>query len=261
MSDDTYIHGTGPDEQKRLAALNRMTNRAFVQFLSVAPGTRILEVGSGLGILAAEVAAAAEEVQVVGLEQSLDQIAAAVKAPNVRFVQGDAHKLDFPDGSFDLVYARYLLEHVSAPETVLSEMRRVASPGGRVAACENDISLLRLDPPCPVFDEVWDAFQRYQRILGGDGQIGRRLYRLFRRTGFSRIELSVQPDVHWHGSAGFSDWIQNLKGNIEGARPGLLQSGLCDEGQLDTAIAELTDLSRESDASSQFIWNRAVAVR
>jgi ubiquinone/menaquinone biosynthesis C-methylase UbiE len=115
---------------------------------------RVLEVGSGLGLLAADVASAAGGVQVVGVEKSSAQIAAAAKAAFVTYVQGDAHQLGFPDGSFDLMYARYVLEHVAAPERVLSEMRRATRPGGRVAACENDISLLRLDPPCPAFEEV-----------------------------------------------------------------------------------------------------------
>ena len=45
MSDSgTYIHGTAPAEQERLAALNRMTNDAFLAFLNVAPGSRVLEV-------------------------------------------------------------------------------------------------------------------------------------------------------------------------------------------------------------------------
>ena len=57
MAPDTYIHGTEPDEQERLAALNRMTNAAFVGFLGVTPGARVLEVGSGLGLLAAATAA------------------------------------------------------------------------------------------------------------------------------------------------------------------------------------------------------------
>lgn len=258
---DTYIHGTDPSEQERLAALNRMTNKAFVEFLGITPRMRVLEVGSGLGLLAAEVATAADGVQVVGVEKSSEQIAAAAKVPFVTYVQGDAHQLNFPDGSFDLVYARYVLEHVTAPERVLSEMRRVTCFGGRVAACENDISLLRLDPSCPAFEAVWLAFQQHQKNLGGDGLIGRRLYRLFRQAGFTQIELSVQPEVHWHGSAGFFGWMQNLIGNIESARPGLVDSGLCDRGQLAKAIAELTDLSRRSDASSHFMWNRAVAIR
>jgi ubiquinone/menaquinone biosynthesis C-methylase UbiE len=258
---ETYIHGTDPSEQERLAALNRMTNQAFVEFLRIAPRMRVLEVGSGLGFLAVAVATAADGVQVIGVEQSSAQIAAAAQAPFVTYAQGDAHQLEFPDGSFDLVYARYVLEHVSAPERVLSEMRRVTRPGGRVAACENDISLLRLDPPCPAFEAVWLAFQRHQKELGGDSLIGRRLYRLFRQAGFERIELSVQPEVHWHGSAGFGGWIQNLIGNVESARRGLVESGLCVQIQLDNAIAELTDLCQQEDASAHFMWNRAVAVR
>src|SRR4249919_897271 len=77
MAPDTYIHGTEPSEQDRLAALNRMTNAAFIRFLDVPSGARVLEVGSGLGLLAVAVASAAEDVRVVGVELSRDQIAAA----------------------------------------------------------------------------------------------------------------------------------------------------------------------------------------
>jgi demethylmenaquinone methyltransferase / 2-methoxy-6-polyprenyl-1,4-benzoquinol methylase len=120
----TYIHGTEPSEQERLAELNRLTNRAFIEFLDVRPGQRVLEVGSGLGILAAQVASAARDVRLVAVEQSSSQPAAAVKTPRVACVQGDAHALDFADASFDLVSARYLLEHVKEPERVLKEMDR-----------------------------------------------------------------------------------------------------------------------------------------
>jgi SAM-dependent methyltransferase len=258
---DGYIHGTNPSEQARLVLLNRMTNDAFVQFLGVAPRMQVLEVGSGLGLLAAAVASAAEDVHVVGVERSPDQIAAAVRAACVRYVLGDAHRLDFADGCFDLVYARYVLEHVARPERVLGEMGRVARPGGRVAACENDVTLFRLDPPCSSFEHVWDGFRRYQETLGGDGRIGRRLYRLFRHAGFSRIELSVQPEVHWHGSPGFEAWIANIIGNIESARQGLVDGRFCDADQIERAIGELTERTQQPDASACFMWNRAMAVR
>ena len=257
----TYIHGTEPSEQERLAGLNRLSNRAFVEFLRVPSGSQVLEVGSGLGLLAVDVASAAVGVQVVGLEQAATQIAAAAPHPGVRYVQGDAHRLEFGDGTFDLAYARYLLEHVTDPATVLREMKRVVRQDGRVVACENDISLLRVDPPCAAFDSVWKAFQEHQQRLGGDSRIGRRLYRLFRDAGFSRIELSVQPEVHWHGSAGFAGWIQNLAGNIESARHGLLDSRLCTQRQIGDSLAELASLVQNSDASSCFVWNRAVASR
>lgn len=254
-----YIHGTESTEQERLATLNRITNRAFVDFLDVRPGMRVLEVGSGLGILATEVAAAAENVEVVGVERAAAQIAAAAQSSNVRYVHGDAHKLDFPDASFDLVYARYLLEHVADPETVLREMRRVARPGARVAVCENDINLMRIDPPCPTFDVVWTAFAKLQAGLGGDAYIGRRLFRLFRNAGFDDVVLSVQPELHWYGSPRFADWIRNLIGNVDGARQALTEARLCSDAVIDRAIEELIELTARMDASCLFVWNRAEA--
>ena len=259
--DTTYIHGTGPGEQERLAALNRLTNAAFVAFLNVQAGARVLEVGSGLGMLAGDVRAAGPDIHVMGVEQSSTQITAAVKHPHVRYIRGDAHCLPLRAGTFDLVYARYVLEHVADPQAVVKEMRRVTCPRGRVAACENDVSLMRLDPACPAFEGVWLAFQQHQKNLGGDSLVGRGLYRLFRSAGFSTIELSVQPEVHWHGSAGFAAWLENLVGNIESARRGLLKSGLCTERQLDTAVGELRCAGNDVNASSHFMWNRAIAVR
>lgn len=250
---ETYVHGTHPEEQERLAALNRLTNDTFIDFLGVRPGMRVLEVGSGLGILAAAVAARGAEV--VGVERSPEQLAAARRTPNVTLVEGDAHALQFPDASFDLVYARYVLEHVSDPQRVLREMRRVARPGARVAACENDISLMRLDPPCPAFDAAWQALARYQETLGGDALIGRRLFRLFRNAGFTNIELSVQPEVHWAGSPGFGEWVRNIIGNVDSARRGM------DAATAGRAITELEAFLRRDDASVIFIWNRAVGER
>lgn len=257
---NTYIHGTEPGEQERLVTLNRLTNAAFVEFLNVRAGMRVLEVGSGLGLLASAVANSAPDVQVVGLEKSEDQLRSAVKDPAVQYVQGDAHELQFDDGSFDLVYARYVLEHVASPETVLKGMRRVTRPGGRVVACENDESLLRFDPECPVFESVWTAFQHHQQNLGGDSRIGRRLYRLFCVAGLSSIELSVQPEIHWHGSPGFIPWVKNIIGNVESARRGLVSSGLCTEESIAAAIAELTALLQNEQASSVFVWIRAAGI-
>jgi SAM-dependent methyltransferase len=256
-----YIHGTEPSEQERLAGLNRMTNAAFIEFLRVAPGSRVLEVGSGLGILAAQVAVAAMGVDVVGVELSAAQIAAATPSARVTFNQGDAHSLDFPDASFDLVYARYLLEHVADPERVLREMRRATKPGGRVAVCENDVTLLRFDPPCQAFDHAWEVFVRFQARLGGDALIGRRLYRLFRVAGFEDVELSLQPEVHWFGSPGYVAWVHNIIGNLESARNGMLGAGVISELDLNSSLAELERLKTDRNGSGCFVWNRAVGVR
>ena len=129
-------------------------------------------------------------------------------------------------------------------------MRRVAKNGARVLACENDISLMRMDPPCPTFETVWRQFAEYQSRLGGDAYVGRRLHRLFRAAGFTRIELSVQPELHWHGSPGFAAWIRNVIGNVESAREGLVRNGVCQTNQINEAEWELETLIANADASS-----------
>ena len=98
-----YIHGTRASEQERLALLNRLTNPPFLEFLNLQPTDDVLEVGSGLGILANEAAQDLPDGRVTGIEYSQQQIGSAhILAPNVRFLRGDAHRLPFADDLFDV---------------------------------------------------------------------------------------------------------------------------------------------------------------
>jgi SAM-dependent methyltransferase len=222
----------------------------------------VLEVGSGLGLLAQEVAGRVTRGRVIGVERSPEQLAAARRAtPSPEFVQGDAHALPFEGGSFDLVYCRYVLEHLADPGRALSEMRRVLAVGGRCCVQENNIEINRFDPPTPRFDALWAKFGRLQAALGGDAYIGLRLFRLFREAGFREVELSVAPEVHWAGSPGFEPWVTNLIGNIRSGERALIESGLATRAEVDGAIAELTAHAAREDASAIFYWNRAQGVR
>ena len=263
MPDAQYIHGTAPEEQARLATLNRITNASFLAFLGLRGSESVLEVGSGLGLLAAEVAEAIPRGRVVGVEYSAAQLARAPAGiANLTFRQGDAHQLEFDPGTFDVVYCRYLLEHVANPVQVLREVRRVLKPGGRLYVQENDISLVRNDPPTPAFDRVWEAFAELQSRLGGDALIGRRLFRLGREAGFRNdLTLSVAPEVYWHGHPVFAPWLENLVGNIRSGQAKLVEMGLSTEAEIAAAIGELQTTISDSQASTWFYWNRASATK
>lgn len=255
----SYIHGTQSDEQRRLATLNRLINPIFLEFLQFGDVHSILEVGSGLGMLTREVASRAPAAEVVGVEQSPAQLAAIGEdlPPNLWFVKGDAHSLPFPDNRFDVVYCRFVLEHVHRPEVVCSEMLRVLAPGGRVFVMENDISLQRYDPPTPRFDILWGKVAQLQAALGGDALIGIKLFRLLTDAGFQDVSLSFAPDVYHWGEEEFDIWVDNEIVILQGCQKELLSNGLATREDIDQAIHELQSLHSCQTASTWFAWNRA----
>ena len=262
MKQTTYIHGTDSDEQTRLALLNRLTNSAFVSFLGPGDQGRLLEVGSGLGILTTAIAQHLPNAKVVGVEFSAAQLTAATRvAPNVDLVRADAHALPLQSDGFDLVCCRYLLEHVSDPIRVLREMLRVLRPGGRLCVQENDIAVSHFDPDTVACDFVWRQFAVLQQRLGGDPFIGKRLSGLLQRAGFRDIALSLQPEIHHSGEPTFGPWIQNVIGNIEGAAAALQAHHLCTHEQIDDALGDYRRLMERADATALFYWNRASAVK
>jgi len=260
MAKATYIHGTHGSEQERLSLLNRLTNPAFIEFLELGGQRRILEVGSGLGTLVSDVARNAR-ASVFGIEYSQNQLARTDKSGTVHFTRGDAHSLPYNNEAFDLVYSRYVLEHLAEPVKALSEMRRVLKPGGRACAQENNIFMIALDPECPSFDFVWKQFAALQSRFGGDALIGKKLFRLFQDAGFHDIQLSYAPEIHHSGTPVFKEWVVNLIGNVDSGMNSLIEHNLATEDQINTAIAELNALIERHDASALFHWNRATGIK
>ena len=95
-------------------------------------GTRLLDVATGPGYIAA--AAAERGAEVTGLDFSETMLAfARARTPEVEFVSGDAADLSFEDATFDAVTAAFLLLHLGTPERAVAEAARVLRPGGRAA--------------------------------------------------------------------------------------------------------------------------------
>lgn len=255
-----YIHGTNAAEQSRLAELNYLTNASFLEFVDIKEADKVLELGSGLGILAEEISHRLTTGRVTGIEISSDQIA---KCPpeneKLKFICGNALDLPFEENTFDTVYCRYILEHVPDPFRVLMEAKRVLQPGGMLYIQENAILLLKLYPECPVFDKVWNAFARYQSHIGGDAMIGLKLYDLVKQAGFKQPVLSMAPEIHYKESGTHLQWTDNLIGNIRSAKDKLITGNYISEDQYAGALNELAEFKRNENAASYFYWNRARA--
>jgi SAM-dependent methyltransferase len=103
---------------------------SVLDVLGVAPGTRLLDIASGPGYLAAR--AAGRGADAVGLDFSAAMVARArALHPAVAFREGDAEDMPFADASFDAVAMNFGILHLARPDAALAEAHRVLDPGGR----------------------------------------------------------------------------------------------------------------------------------
>jgi phosphatidylethanolamine/phosphatidyl-N-methylethanolamine N-methyltransferase len=106
-----------------------------VERMNIQPGERVLEVGVGTGI---NLSLYPRTCQMTGIDFSSSMLEKARERAawgglrQLRLLQMDAADLKFADGSFDIVYAPYLISVVPDPVKVACEMRRVCRPGGRI---------------------------------------------------------------------------------------------------------------------------------
>ncbi len=259
-SDSDYLHGTRPDEQRRLSRLNALINRSSLEALALREGDRVLDVGAGLGQLTRLMRRrVGPRGRVLGIERDAEQLAEARRqaeaegeATLLELREGDAVSLPLePDewGSFDVVHARFLLEHVRVPLAVVHSMVRAVRPGGRVILEDDDHEVLRLSPAEPAVEELWRAYYLTYERQGRDPYIGRRLVSLLHEAGARPVANRCLFFGACQGSADFDPLMDNFIGIIEGARSRILEHGLTDEVRFDEALAAFRRWRRLPDAA------------
>ncbi len=176
-------------EERGRALDQQPVNAALIEVLAPAPGERLLEAGSGTGMLCRQMAAG-RPGRVTGLDISpgFIHIARAYAAGeglagSIQWCAGQAEGLPFGDASFDGVLAARLLLHVADPAPVLSELARVVRPGGRLVVMDWDFDTVAVDHS----DRELTRRLLHWRCdhYGGNNWSGRQLWRLMcrRRPG------------------------------------------------------------------------------
>jgi ubiquinone/menaquinone biosynthesis C-methylase UbiE len=187
-----------------------------MDWLAPSPGTRVLDLGAGRGALTAAALARGCRVTAVDCAPGMiERLSAQYPAVHEARVM-DAHRLDFPDSSFDLVCAGFVVHLLDHPAAAAREIRRVLTPGG----------VFSFSVPGPVQDapewEFYGAlFREFQPLIPvGEGRLSRPLdeERFLATAGFTGISSTAveqrlpvpDADTFWnwglsHGSRAFFD--------------------------------------------------------
>jgi ubiquinone/menaquinone biosynthesis C-methylase UbiE len=127
------------DEYDRsFGSLTPRTAEALLDAAGVERGSRVLDVGTGPGYVAARAAARGASVLGVDLSPGCIDLARRLH-PELEFRQGDAHRLSLPDASFDAAVANFLMPHLADHARAVAELTRVLADDGRLALSTWDL--------------------------------------------------------------------------------------------------------------------------
>ena len=145
------------------AGLHHKWRRRAADLAAVGPGNRVLDVATGTGDLAIELASRVGPTgEVIGSDFSEEMLARArTKAPGIRFEWGNALELQFGDNEFDAATVGFGIRNFADLDKGLSEMMRVVRPGGRVVVLEMTTPTR---PPLSTFYRAW--FDRVVPLIG-----------------------------------------------------------------------------------------------
>jgi len=186
-----------PREAMRLEL--KVDARAWVQrYLAhlVQAGAEVLSVGCGPGVILREVCALNGSIRATGIDISGERVQEAKRKnhgiPQMEFVRGDAHAMEFPSDRFDLVYSRMLLEYLKDKEGAVREMVRVCKRGGTVLLQDLDGQLLWHYPEDAVVQDTAEKVVKALSATGFDPFVGRKLFSMAQKTGLRNIDVQVE---------------------------------------------------------------------
>lgn len=230
----------GYDRLKVLARARWLTTSALLQRARIRPGMRCLDLGCGGGDVTLEMARITEtHGHVVGID--LDEVKLALARTeaserglvNIEFRTQDATTWNEPD-SYDLVYSRFLLEHLPDPLELVRQMWAAVKKGGGLAVEVTDFSGLFCEPTNRGFEFHSRMYPLTVERFGGDALLGRKLYRLLLKAHVPEPQLHLFQTADTAGEAKHLALL-----TLQATAESILDGGFATRPEIDSAIDDL----------------------
>ena len=233
----TYVINGGPQGRDRLRVLSSAMSATTGALLArlAAPATgRWLDVGCGGGDVARRIAVEQPAATVVGIDLDADKVAIAraeAAHAGVANVSYEVHDVTRPfpgAGTYDVVYARFVLSHLPDPGQVARLMVDAVGPGGVVAVEDVDIAGAACWPPSVAFARTNERYSALVRSRGADPDIGFRLPGILTAAGLVDVDVAVTQPA---GLGGDATEVQLL--TLRNIRPAAVAASLATDAELD----------------------------
>ena len=163
--------------------------------LGLRDGMSVVDLGSGPGFFAERLLELlpASSVTAVDLDPDMNQAAAELLAPyagRLNLVPASVTNTTLDEDAFDFAIARFVFQHVHAPDLAAAEMLHVLKPGGRALVMDVDDACGGfVSPRFPALEAVGPKAAALQAARAGDRCVGRKLWSLLHACGFEQLAL------------------------------------------------------------------------
>jgi len=223
----TYLlDNAAPQAATRFAALAELYDPGTIRHLEacgVANGWRCLEIGGGGGSIARWLADRVGPAGAVVVTDLDTRYLEALADPRLDIRRHDA-TTPLPEGPFDLIHARLVINHMADRDDVLQRMAAALTPDGWLLVEDFDSDSTPPDPDASPGESYLATHRAMARLMadrGFDRRYGRKLFRRFQACGLTQVSAEARMFMCPGGSAG----TLLLRANIEQLREALIEGG------------------------------------
>jgi ubiquinone/menaquinone biosynthesis C-methylase UbiE len=220
---------------------------ALFRQAGVSPGMQCLDLGCGGGEVSLELAKlVAPGGSVVGMDMDEVKLGLARdaakqrKIDNVEFRTVNANEWN-EVSRYDLVYSRFLLQHLSQPVALLQRMWAGVRPEGLLIVEDADFDGCWCDPPNDGFDFFLRNYCEVARRNGGDPSIGRKLRRLFAVAGIPKAQANFVQRPPYEGETKSLPWT-----TLDASTEAIISAGLATRPEVSAALTSLAKFGEDT---------------
>lgn len=237
-SDALFSHRTS-GERERLAlmaeALDPYT-APRIEALDPKSGGRYLELGAGLGTTARWLARRYRTAQVVATDVTTAFLE-ELSEPNLTVLRHDLTTDGFPEATFDLIHARWVLTNLRERDAILRRVVRWLAPGGWLLLEDGADFPVHSSPHSAYRKTTLACLEAARRRLGIDGHWARR----YPAQLIDAALIDCGATGNWPGFRGGEPWPMFWRRSFERVLSDALATGDLDQDEANTGLAALTD--------------------